>query len=145
MNYQPPPAGGGGGAVSSVDGLTGAVVLTSLDGVTINPSTPEPGAFSTLTVTGDVASYTATGSTQGTAVALTAAICVITGQSGGNSGVLSAAKAKQEARNRSGASMLIFPPSGDQIEGTTGINLPVTLPNASNCLFVRAPSGTWYC
>ena len=94
-----------------------------------------------------VDTVTATGSTQGSATAMTSNVTLITAQSGGNGVMLSASSPWQDIRNRSGAFVLIYPPSGEQIEGTVGVNLPVTLATGSNVTVARLTGGTtpmWY-
>ena len=79
----------------------------------------------------------AAGSTQATAALVGNALFVITSQSGGNGVQLNTLFPWCYGLNRCGATSLIYPPSGDQIEGTAGANFPVQLANNSNVIFER--------
>jgi len=99
-----------------------------------------------LSATGGVAftlsAVTATGASQVTAAAISSDIAVITGVSGGNGVILNAVSPWYDLRNRSGSVVYIYPPSGEQMEGTAGINLPVALPSGSNVIVARDTSPT---
>lgn len=153
MNYQPPPASGGGGGGGSYNGAAVAITGGTIDGTTIGSSTPEPGAFTslsatTLTVTGDIANFAAAGITQATATPATKAVCVITSGAGASM-VLTTAKPDCTIVHRAGSLgtfIYIYPASGDQIDGTSGVNQPVTIAANASCRFMRNPATSMvYC
>ena len=120
---------------------------TNLAGVAVGVAiggnlTLSGGVLSANGVAFTVSTVTATGASQVTASAISSCIAMITGVSGGNCVILTAASPWYDVRNRSGAVIYIYPPSGEQMEGTAGINLPVILPNGSNVIVARDTSPT---
>jgi len=131
---------------TSVNGVATTIAVGSnltLSGGVLSASGGGGGGGSAFTVE----QVTATGSTQAGAAAMAQDVTIVSAQSGGNGVVLSASMVWQDIRNRSGSAIYIYPPSGEQIEGTSGVNMPVTLPNNSNVIIVRdavPATPVWY-
>jgi len=89
-----------------------------------------------------VSAVAASGATQGAAAAITSNVTVIITGGSGTGVILTASLPWCDVRNRSGAVAYIYPPAGEQMEGTAGINLPVALPSGSNVIVARDTSPT---
>jgi hypothetical protein len=100
-----------------------------------------------LTVLGNVGTITATGSTQATGAVVSAPTSIITGTTSGTSVTMTAAVPSCDLRNRSGSTVTVFPPSGEQFDGTSGVNLSITIANGLDASMVRLGTSTppmWY-
>lgn len=141
------PAGAGqllGG--TSSNGVASAIAIgtnLTLSGGVLSASGGVGGGSAAFTIE----RVTATGATQSTAASMAQDVTIVAAQSGGNGVILSASLPWQDIRNRSGGNIYIYPPSGEQIESTSGVNMPVTLPNNSNVLICRdgtPATPTWF-
>jgi hypothetical protein len=87
------------------------------------------------------ASATAAGTSQGTATAITTQKTIFTSVASGTGAVLSSALASpQSIYNRGGSSLIVYPPSGAQIEGY-GTNNPVSVVVGGSASF-QCPTST---
>lgn len=93
-----------------------------------------------------IGSVAATGVSQSTAAALANTINIVLSGSGAGV-VLQASITKATVRNRTGGLISVWPPTGEQIDGTSGINQPTTIASGDDAIFVRLAGTpvTWFC
>lgn len=132
-------------------GATAGVFAGSLSGITTIT------ANANITTTGSVisgqylfsgvtTSITATGASQGTAVALTNGYNVVTIVTGTNHGVIlpaSVAGMRVMVRNDSGNTLYVYPPIGSNLN-TLSVNSPLTIASISTNEFYCTSSTQWY-
>lgn len=113
-------------------------------------STPSPQGTGAATTTEApmIVTLSATGRTQATAVLVNGNVVVVTAADAGNTGVkLNPAWPLCQIRNRTGMSVLVWPPAGDQLDGEDAVNTPVLLANGADASFARIAASNqpvWY-
>ena len=128
--------------------LAGATFTGLISAPTINATGSIGGGFQYAALANNL---TATGTTQGTALALTAGNDVLTSVPSGSGVILPLQDGASHSLvigtgvtifNRGAAAVNVYPPVGDQIE-TLAVNIPAILPAGSTATYVLASSTLW--